>query len=257
MESLATLPNLRRLLHPEPLIQGVTLLGMSLISLMTVPHSVSGGTIALLVLAALTATLSLMSFHGHESNDNSVTRQQWRLLSFATAAIAIVLSLIANPGAGLALVLLLFGLNRISRRHPIVSRLALVAFVPWWIWIAADCWRWQLLVSVPLTLLTMFAIAQLQDAGSWPDDTERIMSARAHRYAGWVLIALAGVVLVLVGLAGDVSKPWLGLAGVSLAVAIPLEAGFGSVNSGSDKTSFGIAMSAFLIASVCWLIGIA
>jgi hypothetical protein len=62
---------------------------------------------------------------------------------------------------------------------------------------------------------------------------------------------------MLLGLMTDASRPFLALAGIVLALSVPLEAGFGSTSRNSARQSIRIVVSAHLIAMACWLIGIA
>ena len=257
MQRTVTIPDLSRLLRPEAVIQFATAFAMALVSIWTTPGSMPGSDTTLTVLAALLAGIALAAALAIDAADDATTRQAWLALTAVLVGLAVVLAFVVRPAAGLVLLGILAAVLVTQRQSAAMARLTLVALTPWWIWMAADSWRWQLLMLVPLHLLVLVGIAQLHDATSWPENTERIMSARAHRSAGWFAIALAGVLLVTAGLLTHVGKPWVALAGVSLAVAIPLEASLGAPADTSAQRSTSIVATAAIIASISWLIGIA
>lgn len=251
------IPDLSRLLRPEPVTQFAVFVGMALVSLWTTPQEMSGGNTMLIVIAAVAAGVALAAARATQSDDSADIRFSWHIVVLASAVLAVVLTLPVRLLGGLTLVVVLPLLLWFQHKSPRVSRLAVIALVPWWVWIAADTWRWQVLMLVPIQIFALIATAQLQDAESWPTDTERIMSARAHRYASWIIVALVGVMVVCIGWLTHVDKPWLALAGVTLAAAIPLEAGFGPKPGEGGRWSSTLVYTAFTIASISWLIGIA
>ncbi|MCA9832915.1 MAG: hypothetical protein KC435_03160 [Thermomicrobiales bacterium] len=251
------IPDLSRLLRPEAVTQFAVFTGMALVSLWTTPREMSGGDTTLVVIAAIVAGIALAAIRATQSEDSADIRFSWHAIAFAGVVLATVLAIVVRPLGGLALLVVLAFLVWLQARSLRVSRLAMIAIVPWWVWIAADAWYWQLLMLVFMQILALVATAQLHDAGFWPEDTERIMSARAHRYAGWLVVALAGVLVVSIGWVADIGKPWLALAGVTLAAAIPLEAGFGATPGEGGRRSSALVYTAFTIASISWLIGIA
>lgn len=252
-----SIPDLSRLTRPRTLAQGVMVLGITVVSILTMPSDLSGGDITMVLIAGMLTALSLMAALSTDIDDAADILLTWRLAAFGSAIIAVALSIVVTPLSGLILGAIITLTSWLLTPQPLAARLILLALIPSWVWIAGECWSWQLLMLIPLLVLALLALAQLRDAEAWPDGTERIMSARAHRYAGWLVIALAGVLIMIVGLLSDVHKPYLALAGVVLAMAIPLEAGFGSTDGGMSKTSHRIVISAFVVASVSWLIGIA
>lgn len=251
-----TLPNLTRLLRTEPLGRGLLILVIAVISLLSSPDSYSGGTATLILIATVLAGLALMGGDAATPEDSAEEHLRWRFATFAAMTLAVAVAIIASPLAAVVLLVMLAACLWLTPRQPLVSLALVVMFTPWWVWIGTDSWRWQLLMTVPMCALALIALWQLRDAEMWPADLERLMTARAHRVAAWMVTALAGGLMVSVGLFADVSKPWLALGGVILAAAIPLEAGFGSTDHGRDRYSVSIILGAFLIAIACWLIGV-
>lgn len=252
-----SIPDLSRLTRPNTLAQGLMVLGIAIVSLLTLPVSLSGGDTVAVLIAGMLVALALMAALSTDVDDTADTLLTWRLVAFGSAIIAVALSIVVTPISGPVLGAIIVITSLLLVPQPLAARCTLLALLPSWVWIAGECWRWELLILIPLLALAMLALAQLRDAEAWPEGTERIMSARAHRYAGWLVIALAGVLLMVIGILSGVEKPYLALAGVVLAIAIPLEAGFGTMDEGSNKASSRIVVSAFVIASVSWLIGIA
>jgi len=222
-----------------------------------VPGSHSGWSIFWLVVASLLAAMCLTEIHVARAIEHPRTALTTLGAAALSALVALVLSMALNSLSGLVLIGILGVLAYTGKQRPFVTAALTVALVPWWVWMALDQWHWQLVVLVPLVGLGLVAVSHLLDTHAWPDDEERIMPARAHRAAAWLIIALSGIVLMLLGLMVDASQPFLALAGIVLALSIPLEAGFGSTSRNSAQQSVRIVVSAWLIAVACWLIGIA
>lgn len=252
-----SVPDLSRLTRPNTLAQGVMVLGITVVSILTMPSDIGTGDAFLIMLAGVLIAFALMAALSSDVDDAADTLLTWRFAAFGSAIIAVAVSIVVTPFSGPVLGAIIAITSWLLGPQPQAARFTLLALLPSWVWIAGECWSWHLLMLIPLLALGMLALAQLRDAEAWPEGTERIMSARAHRYAGWLIVALAGVLLMVVGLLGGAEKPYLALAGVTLAIAIPLEAGFGSTDSDASKTGARIVISAFVIASLSWLIAIA
>lgn len=237
--------------------QSIVWLGMTLVALLSAPVSFSGWSAVWLIVAAVMAAIALVNVYQArllEEPQRSLTHLG---VAFVTGIVAVGISISIHSTSGLFLLALIVLLAYVSERRPFVTAALTVVLVPWWVWLAADAWRWSLLILVPLVGLGLMAVSHLLDAHAWPESQARWMPARAHRSAAWIMIALAGVLLVTAGLIADVHRPWLALAGIVLAAAIPLEAGIGADSGGSARPGVRIVTGAWLIAIACWLIGIA
>ena len=237
--------------------QNVVWMGMAIIGILSAPGSQDGWRVFWLILAAMIAAAGLTEVQ----IARGIEEPRAVLLPLAVAGssmlVAIIISFILQPLSGLFLIIV-FGIMAYAVQHrPFVTAALTVVLVPWWIWMALDRWDWHLLVLLPFVGLGLIAVSQLLDMHVWPEEETRILPERAHRSAAWMLIALSGIVLISIGLLSDVSRPFLALAGVVLAGAIPLEAGFGSIGGDSARQSIRVVVSAYLIATACWLVGIA
>lgn len=247
---------LNLLVDPSQARQNSVLLGFTAIALLSVPEPISGAKILWLILAALALAISMTNIHLAHNIEAPGDSLPHIIVGFAAAMIAVVISLFVRPVSGLLLLIVRMMWGTTSERRPFVTAALMVLTIPMWIWLAAGAWRWELLLLIPILGLGLLAVNHLMDTHAWPEGEDRILSQRAHRYAAWIAIALTGILMVLVGLLGDVSRSWLALAGVTLAAAIPLEAGVGTTDEGSAKPGLRIVMAAYFIAIACWLIGI-
>lgn len=237
--------------------QNVVWLGMALIAMLSAPGPHSGWSIFWLVVAALLAAMCLTEIHVARTIEHPRTALTTLGIAISSALIAVVISAILHPLSGFCLFGILVLLSYTGKQRPFVTAALTVVIVPWWVWLALDEWHWQLLVLVPLVGMGLVTISHLLDMHAWPEGDERLMPARAHRAAAWLIIALSGILLILIGLTTDASRPFLALAGIVLALSVPLEAGFGSTSRNSARQSVRIVVSAYLIAVACWLVGIA
>lgn len=237
--------------------QNVVWLGMTFIAMLSAPGPHSGWAIFWLVVASILAAACLTEIHLARAIEHPRTALTALGAAALSALVALILSMALDPLSGLMLIVLLGVLAYTGKHRPFVTAALTVALVPWWVWMALDRWHWQLLLLVPLVGMGLIAVSHLLDTHAWPDDDDRIMPARAHRAAAWLVIALSGIVLMLLGLMSDASRPFLALAGIVLALSIPLEAGAGSTGRNSARQSIRIVVSAYLIAIACWLVGIA
>ncbi len=242
---------------PALIRQNVVWLGLSLVALLSAPGGHGGWNIFWLVMAMVLAACAVTGVHVARASEEP--RTALTILSAATVAgfAAALVSMILNPLSGLLLLIVLTLLIVTGKNRPFVTAALTVILAPWWVWLALDRWHWQLIMLAPLIGLGMLAVSHLLDTHAWPEELERILPARAHRWAAWLLITLSGLVLMLAGLTTDVSRPLLALAGIVLAMSIPLEAGFGGTKTTSARTSIRIVAGAYLIAAASWLVGIA
>lgn len=235
----------------------VVWLGMALIGILSAPGSNSGWSMVWLIVATLLVSVALIGVNLARAIDGPRAALVPIAIAASSAIAACIISLILRPLSELFLIIALTLLLFAGKNRPFVSAALAVIVAPWWIWLALDDWHWHLLMLVPLVGLGLVAVSHLLDSHVWPADTERIMPARAHRWAAWLLIALSGIVLMAAGLMSDVSRPLLALAGIVLAASIPMEAGFGSISGATARQSVRVVVSAYLIAITCWLIGVA
>lgn len=244
------------LVEPSQARQNSVLLGFTAIALLSVPEPISSAKILWLCLSAVALAISMANIHLAHTIDTPGDSLPHIIVGFGAAIIAVAISLIIRPISGLFLLIIRMVWGSTSERRPFVTAALMVLAIPMWVWLAAGAWRWELLMLIPIIALGLLAVSHLMDTHAWPQGEDRILSQRAHRYAAWIAIALTGIMMVLVGLLGDVSRSWLALAGVTLAAAIPLEAGVGTTDEGSAKPGLRIVMAAYFIAIACWLIGI-
>lgn len=234
--------------------QVLVTIGMAIIAILALQDSMPSTPAIIRVLVA-TLFLSVVTTSWQAANETETLDDQFMFRAFggAAAGVAIVISAFGTIFSGLvlaALVLILTSL--ISRERPFVAaNLSLVA-VPMWVWMTLDHWRWSLLLLLPMIALALVTTSHLIDSYSWPDDEERLLPARAHRYAAWTATAFCGVLMVSAGLLFGLNHAWLALAGITLAIIVPLEAGL-VTTEGPLKRSLRIVSSAYLVAVVCWL----
>lgn len=237
--------------------QNLVTLGITGVALLSLPEAMTGWSLVWLIASAIFAAISLTNIHLAHQIESPAESLPHILIALGSGLTAVIISMTIRPISGMFLLVVLIVLSITSERRPFVTAALSVIGVPWWVWLAANSWYWQLMMLVPLVGLGLLAVSHLLDTHAWPESDERILSARAHRYAAWITIALSGIMLVLVGMFTDVSRPWLALAGIILAASIPLEAGIGTTSEGSAKPGLRIVSGAYLIAVACWLIGIA
>lgn len=236
--------------------QNLLVFGMTIISLLAAPEGVTGWRITLAGSASLLVCVTLASWQAAIETSIEQDRFVLRMSGLITGALAIFLSMFGTILSGFMLLPILFALTRLlSLERPFVAVSVSAITIPMWVWMLLDSWRWELLALLPLGLLAMLAVSHLMDCYDRPEDTAQVLPPRAHRAAAWMSLALAGVLLILLGLLWDVNKPWLALAGLILAAGAPLEAGLVSTDDPLIR-SLRIVSAAFMLASVCWLIAI-
>lgn len=236
--------------------QNLVWMGMAIIALLSVPGGVSSTTSGWLVMAALLGAVMLTNLYQARLLEDPRHSLIHLGVTFGSGLAAVVISMVLRPISGMFLLIVLGLLAVTSEKRPFVTAALSVILVPWWIWLAADSWRWQLLLLIPLIGLGLMAVSHILDTHAWPEGEERILSERAHRSAAWLLIALSGLTLVVVGLMFGVNRALLALGGIVLAAAIPLEAGVGTDSGGTARPGLRIVTGAYLIAATCLLVGI-
>lgn len=236
--------------------QNLAMLGITGVALLSLPEAPRGWPLAWLIVSALFAAICLNNIHLAHQIDTPAESLPHILIAFGSGLTAGIISMTIRPISGIFLALLLIILSITSERRPFVTAALSIFGIPWWIWLAADSWTWELLLLLPIVALGLLAVSHLLDSHAWPQDDERILSQRAHRAAAWITIALTGIMVVLAGMYTGVSRPWLALAGITLAAAVPLEAGMGTTSEGSAKPGLRIVSGAYLVTVACWLIGI-
>lgn len=236
--------------------QNLLVLGMASIALLALPEATSTAkTVLTLVIAVIVCTV----FTAWQSALEADVPQDvfvLRMTGIGLGIVAVILSMFGTILSGLLLIPLLYGTATfLGRGRPFVAATISVIVTPMWVWMLHDQWRWSLLILIPLAALSMLATSHLMDSYAWPDEEERVIPQRAHRAAAWMCLAFAGAMLLVAGLLTDTNRAWLALLGVTLALAAPLEAGLVNTD-GPLHRSLRIVSSAFLLASVIWLIAI-
>lgn len=236
--------------------QNLVTLGITCVAVLSLPVAFSGWSLFWLLVSAIFSAIALTNIHLAHQIDGPSESLPHILIAFGSGLTAVIISMTVRPISGMFLLAILIILSITSERRPFVTAALSVVAVPWWVWMAADAWRWQLLLLLPMVAFGLLAVSHLLDTHTWPDQQERILTERAHRAASWLTIAITGILVVVVGMLAGVNRPWLALAGIVLAAAIPLEAGLGTTSDGSAKPGLRIVSGAYLIAIACWLIGI-
>lgn len=236
--------------------QNLVMFGVASIAALSLPDSLTGWDLFWLIVSVVLTAIALTNIHLAHRIDAPGEALPHILISFGAGLAAVITSMTIRPISGVFLAAMLVVLSITIERRPFVTAALTIIGVPWWIWLAGDEWHWQLLGSLPIIALGLLAVSHLLDAHAWPQKDERILSSPAHRYACWIAIALTGIGIILVGMFTGLNRPWLALAGIVLAAAIPLEAGFGTTNEGSAVPGLRIVSGAYLVAIACWLIAI-
>lgn len=236
--------------------QNLMWFGFTVIALLGAPDSPGTGTVIWLLIASVLGALSLTNIFQARKLEEPGRSLIHLAITFGTGLAATIISMVIEPISGFFLLAVLFLLAYTSEHRPFVTAALTAILVPMWIWMAADSWEWELLMLVPIVGLGLIAVSHLLDTHVWPEDEERILPERAHRSAAWLLMAITGILIILVGMFTGVNRAWLALAGIVLAAAIPLEAGVGIDGKGSAKPGMRVLTAAYFIALCCWLIGI-
>lgn len=237
--------------------QNLLTLGMSGVALLALPESPANSTLVWLMISIIAVAITLTNIHLAHQLEAPAESLPHIAIALGSGLLAVVISMTIRPISGMFLIIVLIVLSITSERRPFVTAALTVLAMPWWIWLAADEWHWQLLMLVPIIALGLLAVSHILDTHAWPEQDERILTERAHRAAAWMVIAFTGILIMINGLLSDMSRPWFSLAGIVLAAAVPLEAGFGTTKKGSAIPGLRIVSGAYLIAIACWLIGIA
>lgn len=236
--------------------QNLLTLGMSAVALLALPDPLTGWKLAWFILATVLVAISLTNIHLAHIIEKPAESLPHIAFALGAGLLAVIISMAIRPIAGMFLVIVLIVLSTASERRPFVTAALTVIAMPWWVWLAAGSWAWQLLMLVPIVGFGLLAVSHILDTHAWPEQDERILSERSHRAAAWLVIALSGILIMVTGMFSDMNRPWLALAGIVLAAAIPLEAGFGTTSKGSAIPGLRIESGAYLVAIACWLISI-
>lgn len=236
--------------------QNLVILGMTGVALLSLPESLTGWSLFWLIASALLAAIALSNIHLAHRIDAPGEALPHIFIALGSGLASVIISMAIRPIAGMFLAAMLIVLSIASERRPFVTAALTIIGIPWWIWLAAHEWHWQLLMLIPIIALGLLAVSHLLDTHAWPEHDQRILSGPAHRYASWIAIALTGSMIILVGMVTGMSRPWLALAGIVLAAAIPLEAGMGTTTEGSAVPGLRIVSGAYLVAIACWLIAL-
>jgi hypothetical protein len=132
----------------------------------------------------------------------------------------------------------------------------LVTLIPFWVWAALDAWDPGLMLLIPLAALAYLSGGHMRDAYDAPPPDGRVLSSRGHRLGAWMGILLGGLLVVIAGLIGTSSYPWISLGGISAAIFIALEAGIPRPEEQPGRYSAALCDGAFVVAAICWLISI-
>lgn len=240
-----------------------TALIMTLISIEVAPDAEPGagswlGLLAIggLAMFAIVTWIASKSRHAHSAD------RQHRLTAAVTfAVLALVANLFFDFWSTALLAAAMIAVARQGRtlrpgEFPWLLNATIVTLIPWWIWTALDTWDPGLLVLMPLAALAFLTGEHIREAYAPPPAEDRILSERGHRYGAWMGMLLGGILIIVAGLVGESSHAWLALGGITMAIAVAMEAGVRISPTEPGKTSAAISDVAFVIAAICWLTSI-
>jgi|GEM_PF-4393530 len=242
----------------------ITSLTMTIIAIASAPDVSPGfwSWFGLLLIGAL-AFLAIITFVASQHPILSPPSRQYRKTAALTLVIAaIVVNLFFSfwSTALLAAGIILLARQAAKSRPGVFPWLlcaTLITLIPWWIWSALDTWDSGLLLLFPLAALAWLGGNHIREAyaprdkeGEWP------LSPRGHRLGAWISMLLGGILVVVAGLVGESSYALISLGGITMAVAVALEAGISRPENRPGKYSAALCDGAFVVAAVCWLISI-
>lgn len=235
------------------------LVAVTSIAVAPIDHVSPLAWVGLLSIGALSMT-AVIAFIASDHHGISIENRQHRQTAALTLAVtAGVLNMMFGFWSTVLLALGMFIIVRQARsvrpgQFPWMLGATIVLLIPWWTWSALDAWSIGLFLLLPLAALAFVSADHLRDAYQNVDPDAPLigLSNRAHRYASWIAMSAAGVLIVVAGLIGTTSHAWVALGGIVLALAVPLEAG----SKGTSADPARISDVAFLIAAMCWLIAI-
>lgn len=236
---------------------------VTLVSIEIAPNAEPGagswlGLLAIggLAMLAVVTWVASLSSRAHPSD-----RQHRQTAAVTFAVIAVALNLFFGFWSTALLATALFAVARQARmlrpgEFPWLLNATVVTLIPWWIWTALDTWDPGLLILLPLAGLAFLTGEHIREAYAPPPADDRILSERGHRYGAWMGMLLGGILIIVAGLIGNSSHGWLALGGITMAVAVALEAGSRLSPTHPGRTSAAISDIAFVVAALCWLTSI-
>lgn len=244
-------------------ICAVTSLVMTIVSIAIAPDvEPSGGTwFALLAVGAL-SMLAILTYVASRSIYLSPANRQHRLTAAVTfAVIAFVINIFFGFWSTALLAAAIIALARQARTarpgdFPWIMCATIVTLIPWWVWTALGTWDAGLLILLPLAILAFISGGHIREAYGPPPAEDRVLSVRGHRFGAWMGMLLGGILIIVSGLVGESSHAWLAMGGITMAIAVAMEAGVRISDSLPNKTSAAISDTAFVIAAICWLTSI-
>lgn len=240
-----------------------TALIMTMISIEVAPdiEPGAGSWLGLLAIGGL-SMLSIVTWVASKSRHADPANRQHRLTAAVTfAVIALLANLFFGFWSSALLAAAMIAVARQARAlrpgdFPWLLNATIITLIPWWIWTALDRWNPGLLVLMPLAALAFLTGLHIREAYSPPPAEDRILSERAHRYGAWMGMLLGGILIIVAGLIGESSHAWLALGGITMALAVALEAGVRISPTHPGRTSATISDIAFVMTAICWLTSI-
>lgn len=241
----------------------ITSLVMTIIAIVTAPDADPGflNGFGILLIGAVTM-LSLITFVASRHPTISPANRQHRVTAaFTFGVVALLLNLFLSFWSAILLALGIVLLARQAVRvrpgtFPWLMCATLVTLIPWWVWSALDSWDHGLFMLLPLAALAYLSGGHIRDAYHPPPLEEPVLTTRGHRLGAWMGMLLGGIVIVLSGLIGESSYPWISLGGIAMAVFVAIEAGMSRPDDHPGRHAAAIIDGAFVFAAVCWLVGI-
>lgn len=240
-----------------------TALVMTMISIEIAPNAEpgAGSWLGLLGIGGL-AMLAVVTWIASKSRYAHSADRQHRLTAAVTfAVIALVGNLFFGFWSTALLAAAMIAVARQARslrpgEFPWLLNATIVTLIPWWIWTALDTWDPGLLILMPLAALAFLTGQHIREAYAPPPAEDRLLSERAHRYGAWMGMLLGGILIIAAGLIGESSHAWLALGGITMAIAVAMEAGARLSPTHPGRTSAAISDIAFVVAAICWLTSI-
>lgn len=244
-------------------VSALTALLMTMISIEIAPDARpgAGSWIGLLGIGAL-AMLAIVTWVASNARRlHPADRQHRRTAAVTFAVVALLANLFFGFWSTALLAAAMIAVARQTRSlrpgtFPWLLNATIVTLIPWWAWTALDSWDPGLLILAPIAALAFLTGQHIREAYAPPPAEERLLSERAHRYGAWMGMLLGGILVIVAGLVGESERGWLALGGVTMALAVALEAGSRLSPTHPGRTSAAISDLAFAILAVCWLTSI-
>lgn len=241
----------------------LTALLMTMISIEVAPDTDpgAGSWIGLLGIGAL-AMLAIITWVASNALRLHPADRQHRRTAAVTFAVAALLSnLFFGFWSTALLAAAIIAILRQARslrpgEFPWLLNATIVTLIPWWIWTALDSWDPGLLMLAPIAALAFLTGQHIREAYAPPPADDRLLSQRGHRYGAWMGMLLGGILVIVAGLVGESDHSWLALGGVTMALAVALEAGSRLSPTHPGRTSAAVSDLAFAVLTVCWLASI-